>query len=70
MRELDEEWDIERVLEANAASVAFAGTILAATKHKGWLMLPVLVSGFSSSMRSKAGVRDLTAQGGIELHAR
>jgi len=24
LRELDEEWDIERVLEANAASVAFA----------------------------------------------
>ena len=40
LRELDEEWDIERVLEANAASVAFAGTVLAATVHKRWLMLP------------------------------
>jgi hypothetical protein len=46
LRELDEEWDIERVLEANAASVAFAGTMLAATVHKRWLMLPVLVTGF------------------------
>src|SRR4029453_3750629 len=46
LRELDEEWDIERVLEANAASVAFAGPVLAATVHKRWLMLPVLVSGF------------------------
>jgi hypothetical protein len=46
LRELDEEWDIERVLEANAASVAFAGTVLAATVHKRWLMLPVLVTGF------------------------
>ena len=46
LRELDEEWDIERVLEANAASVAFAGTLLAATVHKRWLMLPVLVTGF------------------------
>jgi len=46
LRELDEEWDIERVLEANAASIAFAGTVLAATVHKRWLMLPVLVSGF------------------------
>jgi hypothetical protein len=46
LRELDEEWDIERVLEANAASAAFAGTLLAATVHKRWLMVPVLVSGF------------------------
>jgi hypothetical protein len=46
LRELDEEWDIERVLEANAASVAFAGTVLAAAVHKRWLMLPVLVTGF------------------------
>ena len=46
LRELDEEWDIERVLEANAASLAFAGTVLAATVHKRWLMLPVLVTGF------------------------
>src|SRR4030095_6973143 len=46
LRELDEEWDIERALEANAASVAFAGTVLAATGRKRWLMLPVLVSGF------------------------
>jgi hypothetical protein len=28
LRELDEEWDIERVLEANAPSVAFAVTVL------------------------------------------
>jgi hypothetical protein len=46
LRELDEEWDIERVLEANAATVALTGTILGATVHKRWLMLPVLVTGF------------------------
>jgi hypothetical protein len=46
LRELDEEWDIERVLEANAASVTLAGTVLAATVHKRWLMLPALVGGF------------------------
>ena len=46
LRELDEEWDIERVLEANAASIAFTGTVLAATVHKRWLMLPALVTGF------------------------
>jgi DUF2892 family protein len=46
LRELDEEWDIERVLEANAASVALAGTVLGVTVNKRWLMLPVLVGGF------------------------
>jgi hypothetical protein len=46
LRELDEEWDIERVLEANAASFAFAGTVLAATVHKRWLILPALVTAF------------------------
>jgi hypothetical protein len=46
LKELDEEWDIERVLEANAASFAFTGTVLAATVHKRWLMLPALVTAF------------------------
>jgi hypothetical protein len=44
--ELDEEWDIERALEANAAAVAFAGTLLAATVRKRWLVLPGLVGAF------------------------
>jgi hypothetical protein len=35
LKELDEEWDIERALEANAASFAFTGTILAATVEPG-----------------------------------
>jgi hypothetical protein len=46
LRELDEEWDIERMLEANAATVAFAGTVLAATVDKRWLILPALVGAF------------------------
>jgi len=46
LRELDEEWDIERVLEANAATVALTGTVLGATVHKRWLIVPVLVTGF------------------------
>src|SRR3954471_20916907 len=43
LRELDEEWDIERALEANAASAVFTGTLLAATVDKRWLALPALV---------------------------
>ena len=41
LRELDEEWDIERVLEAKAASVALTGSILAATcTNAGSYFLP------------------------------
>jgi hypothetical protein len=46
LRELDEEWDIERALEANAATAALGGIVLAATVNKRWLMLPALVGGF------------------------
>lgn len=44
--ELDREWDIERALEANAASVGLLGTALAATINRRWLIVPALVTGF------------------------
>jgi hypothetical protein len=44
--ELDREWDIERTLEANASTLAFAGVALAATVNRKWLALPALVLGF------------------------
>jgi hypothetical protein len=46
LRELDEEWDIERAIEANAAALAFIGTVMGVTRNRGWLVLPALVSGF------------------------
>ncbi|MDX3967314.1 MAG: hypothetical protein QHD01_12020 [Bradyrhizobium sp.] len=36
LREIDEEWDIERAIEANAAVIAFAGIALAATNGRRW----------------------------------
>ncbi|MBV9252485.1 MAG: DUF2892 domain-containing protein [Acetobacteraceae bacterium] len=44
--ELDREWDIERVLEANAATIAAGGLILGLLRHRGFLALPLLVAGF------------------------
>ena len=44
--ELDREWDIERVLEANASSLAFAGVFLALFRGRRWLLLPSLVLPF------------------------
>jgi hypothetical protein len=46
LRELDEEWDIERAIQANAAAVAFTGIALAAVGRRRWLFLPALVTGF------------------------
>ncbi|MFT3828597.1 MAG: hypothetical protein QM691_02720 [Opitutaceae bacterium] len=46
IRELDREWDIERVLEANASTLALAGVLLGATVSRRWLALPTAVLGF------------------------
>lgn len=45
LRDLDEEWDIERALEANAAALGLLG-LLGATRDRRWLVLPIAVSGF------------------------
>jgi hypothetical protein len=44
--ELEREWDIERVLEANAASAALIGLALGATVDRRWFALPAAVAGF------------------------
>ncbi len=46
LRELDREWDIERLLEANAASVMLLGLSFAAFIDRKWLALPAVVGGF------------------------
>jgi hypothetical protein len=44
--ELDREWDIERALEANAATASLVGLTLGATVNKGWFIFPAVVAGF------------------------
>ena len=46
LAELDREWDIERVLEANAAGLALGGSLLGLLRHRGFLILPLLVTAF------------------------
>ncbi|HZR15879.1 MAG TPA: DUF2892 domain-containing protein [Verrucomicrobiae bacterium] len=46
LAELDREWDIERALEANAASVSLLGVILGTASSRKWFVLPVIVGGF------------------------
>ena len=43
--ELDEEWDIERAIEANAAAIGFTGIALGALDRR-WLALPAAVTAF------------------------
>lgn len=46
LAELDEEWDIERAIEANASTLALSGLLLGITADRRWLGLPLLVTGF------------------------
>ncbi|MCA9133822.1 MAG: hypothetical protein KDA45_11735 [Planctomycetales bacterium] len=41
-----QEWDTERTLETNAASLSLAGCVLAATVDRRWVYLPMVVTGF------------------------
>ncbi len=46
IEDLDKEWDIERLLEANAASIVTLSTILGFTVNKKWFFLSGAVGGF------------------------
>jgi len=46
LQALDCEWDVERLLETNAASLTLLGLGMAIAGRRGWLALSVAVSGF------------------------
>lgn len=46
LEELDSEWDIERAIETNAATLALGGTLLGMFVDRRWLWLTVGVTGF------------------------
>src|SRR5688572_13597037 len=46
LAELNSEWDIERTLEANAATVAAVGSALALLVDRRFALLPLAVGGF------------------------
>jgi hypothetical protein len=46
IEDLDREWDIERVLEANASVVILLMIALGALVHTGWLILAALAAAF------------------------
>lgn len=46
LRELDREWDIERVLEANASGVILLSVLLGTAVNKKWFWLTGIAAGF------------------------
>jgi len=46
LRELQEEWDIERVLEMNASIAILSSVALGATVNRRWFALSAVVAGF------------------------
>jgi hypothetical protein len=46
LMELDNEWDVERMIECNAAALALTGTVLAITHDRRFLILPAAVTAF------------------------
>ncbi len=46
LQELDREWDVERTLEANAASAVLVGLTLGATVDRKFFLFPAVVAGF------------------------
>jgi hypothetical protein len=46
IRELDEEWDVERALETGSSVLTLFGLAMTLTRGRKWLVLPLAVQGF------------------------
>jgi hypothetical protein len=46
LRQLDEEWDVERYLETMAPAFTLMGLTLGLARDRRWLVLPFVVQGF------------------------
>jgi hypothetical protein len=46
LKELDQEWDMERILETNAATAAILSTLLGTFVSRKWYLFPALIGGF------------------------
>jgi hypothetical protein len=46
IEELEREWDIERTLETNAATLALTGAFMGLTSGRKWFLLTLTVTGF------------------------
>lgn len=52
LEELEREWDIERTLEANAATASLVGLALGATVDRRWFAFPAICGRISPATRT------------------
>ena len=64
---LDREWDLERVLETNAAALALTGVLLSVFSSRKWLLLPasLLAMLLQHSLRRKSAPVQLLRRLGV-----
>ena len=46
LRELDEEWDVERALETGSSGLSLFGLLMSVARGRRWLLLPITVQTF------------------------
>jgi hypothetical protein len=46
LRELDEEWDVERMLETGSSALTLSSLILGVARDRRWLLVSLVVQGF------------------------
>jgi hypothetical protein len=46
LKELDQEWDIERVLETGASAITLATLVMGIARRKRWFLVSILVQSF------------------------
>jgi len=46
LAELEEEWDVERMLETRSAGITLFGLMMGILGRRRWLLLPLVIQGF------------------------
>jgi hypothetical protein len=66
LKALDREWDIERLLQANASSLVVIGVLLGVFANHWFYLVPFLVGIFLLSVRFRDGVRRSVSSDGLD----
>lgn len=70
IKELDEKWDIERVLEFNMSTLALTGIVLSKTSSRKWLALPAIVLGLFAQQALQGWCPPITLFRNLKIRTR
>lgn len=70
IKQLDDEWDVERVLGLNMSGLAISGLVLAGLVNRRWLALPAVVLGFFAQHSIKGWCPPLTVLRSMNIRTR